>query len=131
MVDLNKMFHSITGKWPEEVEPRLLRTPRTWLPRTTGVRYYAAHFLPKINDRLLAQSPEKDVAMLRKLQESKYDTEVVVKSEGERSRDYVRKVSLQDKRLREFKTTMISKANDDTDWHVIKAPGRYRTGRKK
>ena len=47
--ELNKMFHSITGKWPSEMEPRLLRTSTRWLPLHMGVRYYTAQFLPKIN----------------------------------------------------------------------------------
>ena len=131
MSDLNKTFRSITGKWPEEVEPRLLRTPIKWMPHTTGVRYYTAQFLPKINDRLLAQKPEKDVAMLRKLQESKYDVEEAIKSEDEKHSNYVGAVSRRDRALREYKTTMISRANEDSDWNVVKPAGRHRTGRKK
>lgn len=129
---LNRMFHSITGKWPEEMEPRLRRTPTKWLPNKMQVRYYTAHYLPKINERLLNQEPDKDVALLRKLQESNYDTQnVFIKSEDEKHREYVGKVNKKDRALREYKTTMISRANEDTDGHVVKAPGRYRTGRRK
>lgn len=132
MWQLRKMFHSITGEWPEEMEPRLLRTPIKWIPSKTEVRYYTAHFLPKINDRLLAQAPEKDVFLLRKLKDSKYDTDKdYIKSEDEKHRAYVSRLNKRDRALNEYKTTMISRANEDSDGNVVKPPGRYRTGKKK
>lgn len=120
-LDLNSMFHSIVGKWPTEIEPRLLRTPTRWTPGKMGVRYYVAHFLPKINDRLLAQPPEKDVFLLRKLQESNYDTaKDYIKSEVEIERKNNSKKNTLARRIVAHNIKAVANRNEATDWHKVK-----------
>jgi len=127
--DLNKMFHSIVGKWPTDMEPRLLRTPLRWTPGKMQVRYYVAHFLPKINDRLHAQPPEKDVFLLRKLQESNYDTaKDYLKSETEKERDAVSRQHSFARKVNAHNIKAITERNHETDWNKVKG-GHIRRAR--
>jgi len=128
--DLNRMFHSITGEWPNDLEPRLLRTPKIWLPNKMGIRYYMAHFLPKINDRLLAQEPDKDVALLRKLKDSKYDSDTrFLRSDGEVDRDKVGDEMSVVKKINKHNSRAIAGRNEATDWGKVKGPIKQRRAR--
>ena len=119
--DLNKMFHAIVGKWPADMEPRLLRTPVRWTPGGMGIRYYTAHFLPNINDRLLAKGPENDVALLRTLKDSKYDTaKDYIKSELEKEKDAAGKKSRVARMINAHNIKAISQRNQHTDWNKVK-----------
>ena len=121
--DLNKMFQSIVGKWPIDVEPRLLRSPKRWTPGGMQVRYFTAHFLPKINDRLLAQKPEKDVALLRKLKDSKYDTQDdYILSVDERERHNMGTHNRVTKQVNAHNAKAIASRNEATDWNKVKGP---------
>ena len=121
--ELNTMFHSITGQWPEKVEPRLLRKPKGFLVNTMGVRYYVAHFLPKINDRLLAQDKDKDVALLRKLKDSKYDTQDdYILSVDERERHNMGTHNRLAKQVNAHNAKAIASRNEATDWNKVKGP---------
>lgn len=127
--DLDRMFFSITGKWPNEIEPRLLRTTKRKLPKGTGIRYFVAHFLPKINERLLNQPPEKDVFLLRKLQESNYDTaKDYLKSETEKERVAVSEKHHVARKVNAHNIKVITERNHETDWNKVKG-GRVRRAR--
>ena len=130
--DACKMFHSITKAWPNECDPPLLRYPNGFLPNTVQMRYFVAHFLPKMNDWLWKYPADKDVELLRNVGKSKYTTlKKRDVGEDEKERNRLGAKSRKDKELRKYRTTMFSRANEDTDWNVTKAPGKYRTGRKK
>ncbi len=105
----------------------LKRAPPIGLPWKMGVRLFVAQYLPKINDRLWDQSPEKDDLMLRKLAQSNYDTlktayrsasDVELHAEVQRHRRNIKRVEMD----------MLSKSNRNqaTDWGVTKGPVRTR-----
>ena len=71
VLDVIKMYESITGK---KVDDSLLRTPTSGYPWKVGVRVFVAEHLEKISKRLWEQSPDKDIALLNRLQNSNYTT---------------------------------------------------------
>jgi hypothetical protein len=121
--DALSLFWSITGKKIDEIDPPLLRIPRTGFPWKIGVRVFVASYLSKISKRLWEQPPEKDVALLRKLKDSSYDTE----AEGLRPDLEMKKEAYQNKKnLRkiEIDSFKYSRRNNATDWNVYKGPKR-------
>lgn len=85
-----------------------------------------------MSDWLWGHTPDKDVELLRKVSKSKYTTlKKRDVGEDEKERNRLGAKSRKDKELRKYRTTMFSRANEDTDWNVTKAPGKYRGGRKK
>ena len=130
--DARVMFHSITKTWPDECEPPLLRYPTQYIPRGMQVKYFVAHYLPKMSDWLWSHTPDKDVELLRAISKSKYTvTKERLKSDDERERKNIYRKGVKDRALREFRTTMISRANEDSDGNVVKPAGKYRTGKRK
>jgi hypothetical protein len=116
------MFQSITKMKIMEVEPPLLRLPKDGFPWKIGIRVFMASYLSKISNRLWDQPPEKDVALLKKLKESKYDTEKDTIHDTalitEKSKTY------KNKKQMEFLSKNISERNKSTDWGTIKTPRR-------
>jgi hypothetical protein len=126
VLDAMKMFESITKIRMEDVEPKLLRTPRVGFPWKIGIKIFVAEHLSKISARLWDQPPEKDVALLQKLKDSKYDTEKDVIQNS----DFKNEISKtnKNKRKMELLSKHISERNKDTDWGTMKIAkrGRYR-----
>ena len=86
------------------------------------MRSFVASYLSKISARLWDQPPEKDVALLRKLRDSKYDTET--DTIVDRTLDTERKKYRTNKQKMEYTTREISERNDATNWNVNKGPRR-------
>lgn len=72
--DALDVWEGQTGQKLWDLEPRLLRTPRQGMPWKIGMRVFVAQHLPKISDRLWSQPPERDAALIAKLQTSSYNT---------------------------------------------------------
>jgi hypothetical protein len=129
LLDAMRMFYSITGKRTDECE--LLRVPLPNVPWKTGVRVFIASHLPKINDRLWDQEPEKDVALLRKLQKSKYNTEKTpYRTNADRELSNAKSKIRKDRVKRAYTTLAISERNSATDWNVVKGNAKVRVSRK-
>ena len=127
MKDANNMFRSITGEWPDKIEPRLLRIPNYGLPITVQARYFVAHFMPKLNDMLLNSDKDKDVLILRKLKDSKYNTAVKIREyAGDKERRELSRTMRIDKKRIKVATNIYSSRNSATDWGVVKGPVRTR-----
>ena len=120
VLDATIMFKSITKINIEDVEPKLLRTPRDGFPWKIAMRIFVANHLSKIGKRLWEQSPEKDVALLRKLKDSKYDTEKDVIQDSA-FKNEIRKTQTNRKKM-ELLSKLISERNSDTDWKTVKTP---------
>ena len=128
VLDANKMFQSIVGEWPNQIKPRLLRIPSYGFPFTAQARYFVAHFLPKLNEMLHNVDKDKDVAILRKLKDSKYDIldkADLSASDQERFRKEGRKMRT-DKLRTKVGITSYSTRNSATDWNVVKGPSKSR-----
>jgi hypothetical protein len=126
--DVIKMFTSITKIKYNEVDPKLLRIPDYGFPWKLGVRVYTARHLSKISKRLWEQSLEKDVALLHKLKESKYDTEKDVIHDKELRAES--KKLKQNIKLMELIKGVSDKRNEDTDWKTVKTPSSRPIRRK-
>lgn len=113
--DLRDMFESTCGV--SCFEAGILRkTPP--LHGRVGTRVFIAQYLPKINDRLVGQNADKDVALLRALQTSPYDT--LQNALPDKERDRMRH-QLKANRLRMgMETLKATGRNHDTDWNVTK-----------
>jgi len=115
------MFKSICGEWPNKIEPRLLRLPNDNMPKIINIRYFAAHFLPKINDFLCDKPPEKDIELLRALKKSKMDTfDKMYKTNADRDKDNTISKIRRDRVKMAGNTISRSIRNHDTDWNVNK-----------
>jgi hypothetical protein len=124
VLDAMIMFESITKIRMEDVEPKLLRIPRVGFPWKIGIKVFVAEHLSKISARLWDQPPEKDVALLKKLKDSKYDTEkdTILNTDF---KNEIRK-TLQNKKQMELLSKNISERNKATDWGTMKTPSRGR-----
>lgn len=121
------MFKSITGKAFYEYDPPLLRLPKEGFPWKIGAKVFVAEFLFKMSKRLWEQPPEKDVLLLKKLKDSKYDTEnnfmKYRELDNERNKLHVNRLRVG--------MSMLGKSNrnGDTDWNTVK--GHRKIGRRK
>ena len=125
ILDAMSMFLSLTGKRIDECE--LLRVPLPNTPWKSGVRVFTAYHLPKINDRLWDQEPEKDIALLRKLQKSKYNTEkTAYRTNADRDLAEAQRKTRADSKKNAYTTHEISEYNSATDWNVTKGKTKVR-----
>jgi hypothetical protein len=128
-MDAMSMFLSLTGKRIDECE--LLRVPAINTPWKTGVRVFTAYYLPKINDRLWEQEPEKDLALLRKLQKSKYSTEKTqYRTNADRDLASAQARNRRNRQKNEYSLTEAINRNSATDWNVTKGAAKIRVRRK-
>jgi len=124
-----RMFLSITGKRIDECE--LLRVPANNIPWNVGVRVFTASYLPKISDRLWDQEPEKDVALLRKLQKSKYNTEKTqYRTNADRDLANAQASNRRNREKNELSLHEAINRNSATDWNVTKGAAKIRVRRK-
>lgn len=129
ILDAMSMFLSLTGKRTDECE--LLRVPLDNIPWKTGVRVFTAYHLPKINDRLWDQEPEKDILLLRKLQKSKYNTEKTqYRTNADRDLANERAKNRKDRKKIEYTHNEVQNRNSATDWNVTKGAAKIRVRRK-
>ena len=124
VLDAMIMFKSITKINIEDTEPKLLRIPRNGFPWKIGIKVFVAEHLSKISARLWDQPPEKDVALLKKLKDSKYDTEKDTILDTAFKKE-IRNTSKNKKQM-ELLSKNISERNKDTDWGTMKTPSRGR-----
>lgn len=122
VLDAMQLFVSITGRRTDAVEPPLLRLPRVGYKYKLPVRIFMANHLEKISNRLFAQPPEKDVALLRKLKDSKYDTseKTTQPRDSELDKTYARN-RRDNLRVGFFKVAFgFDNRNSATDWNKVK-----------
>ena len=117
--DAITMFKSITGSLLFEREVPLLRTPRPGVPWKLRIRPYVAQHLEKINKRLWDQTPDKDVALLKKLQTSKYDTSST-NTDPDKAMNRERSQQQRNRKRLAMQSLQYSVRNQATDWRVTK-----------
>ena len=116
VLDVIKMYESITGK---QIDDSLLRTPNGGYPWNTGVRVFVAAYLEKISRRLWEQNPEQDVALLNRLQNSKYTT--TKQSTNEDSELKKQDAQYRRNRLKVGMSNLAYKnRNNNTNWNITK-----------
>ena len=129
LLDAIMMFKSITGEMMYEVTPPLLRTPPVGTPWKLPARAYMAQRLEKISDRLWDQPPEKDVALLKKLQTSSYTTSTA-NTNTDNAMERERSQYLRNRKKVGMSTLNASNQNQATDWNIVKGPARVRAKRR-
>jgi len=122
LLDAMMMFNSITKLRAMDIEPKLLRLPSEGFPWQIGIKVFVAAHLSKISARLWDQPLERDVALLQKLKESKYDTEK--DTIGDKSLKNEINKTYKNKKQMEFLSKNISERNKSTDWGTMKTPRR-------
>jgi len=124
-LDALQMFKSITGRLVFGREEPLLRTPLEGVPLKIRVRPYVAQHLEKISRRLWDYAPEHDVALLKKLQTSKYTTtEQATNPDKEMNNE--RNRTLTNRKRMAMNSLQRSVRNQATDWGVTKGAVRIR-----
>lgn len=129
LLDAIMMFKSITGEMMYEVTPPLLRTPPEGTPWKLPARAYMAQRLEKISDRLWDQPPEKDVALLKKLQTSSYTTSTA-NTNTDNAMERERSQYLRNRKKVAMSTLNASNQNQATDWNIVKGPVKVRAKRR-
>jgi hypothetical protein len=124
---LCQKFKDIVGFYPSEHDPKLLRVAE-YLPPGVQARMFIASQLPKINDRLFNQEPDKDVLLLRALSKSKYDVQKPSR-EHFASQQVGRDVRKNELRIT-FELQDIAKKKHQRDGDVVK-PSRDRQIRRR
>lgn len=109
-------FKDITGK--QATDCNLLRFPHKGFPWRVAIRVFVAEHLSKISNRMWEQSPEKDILLLRKLKDSKYDTEKdrIADTELQNARNQIYK----NKQKMMLDSRNYSNRNQATNWGVTK-----------
>ena len=129
LIDACSMFKSVTGRLVFDRDEPLLRTPAIGVPLKLRVRPYVAQHLEKISRRLWDYSPEHDVALLKKLQTSKYTTSTT-QTNPDREMNNARNRDINDRKRLAIFSIQKSVRNQATDWGVTKGTGRSaRVGR--
>tara|TARA_R110000822_G_scaffold36783_5_gene103361 strand:+ start:2025 stop:2465 length:441 start_codon:yes stop_codon:yes gene_type:complete len=123
MRDAKSLFHALAGKFADDCDPPLLRTPKGYFPNKVGVKVFVAAYLPKINERLWNQTPDKDVLLLRKLESSTYDT-ATVNMNADRELDAERARLIANRKRVGMSTLEYSNRNNETNWNVVKGSRR-------
>jgi hypothetical protein len=128
--DAYKMFTSVTGRFVFDREEPLLRTPKENVPWKLFLRPYVAQYLEKISRRLWDYAPEHDVALLKKLQKSKYTTTEQATNPDKEMNNERNRTAVNRKRMA-MNALQRSVRNQATDWGVTKGTGRgSRVGRR-
>lgn len=130
LLDACVMFKSITGKLVFDREDRLLRTPSEKVPLKINMRPFVAQYLEKISRRLWDQPPEKDVLLLKKLKDSKYDT-TTQNTNPDREMINARSQYISNRKKIGMNTLATSNRNQATDWGITKGTGRTARTRRK
>lgn len=126
--DVISSWYSITKQRLDET--KLLRVPKPSYPWNGRVKVFAAAFLPNINEWLWAHEPTEDVALLKKLQNSKYDTlSTAYRTQGTKDTDAMRQRHRKDKARNAILIGNFANRNHNTDWNVVKGPVRVKIKR--
>ena len=123
------LFKSVTGKRVDECDPPLIRVPPPNFPWNVGVRVFVADYLSKISERLWNQPPEKDVLLLRKLKDSKYDTSKSKETVSDRGLNNERSMLHRNQKRVGMSTLEASNRNQPTDWNIVKGPAKIQRKR--
>lgn len=116
LMDAIHKFQDITGR--RATDCGLLRFPPMGMPWKITMRVFVADHLSKINKRMWEQTPDKDVLLLRKLKDSKYDTEKDKIRDTEL--EYERQKTYKNRQKIKLETRNYSNRNQATDWNVVK-----------
>lgn len=110
-------FHEQTGKKAFDCD--LLRMPPLGMPFRMSVRAFVAARLEKISNRLWDQPVERDEALIKKLQTSKYTTSTTNTNPDNELRQAQNEVRLNKEKIR-VHAKKIAMRNHGTDWNVVK-----------
>jgi hypothetical protein len=110
-------FQQQTGKilW----DCSLLRVPPRGYPWHVGLRVFVNQRLHKIGERMWNMPPEKDSALIAKLQTSKYDT-ANQNTNTDKELNKERKDLKTNRTKIEYETRNYINRNRNTDWGVVK-----------
>lgn len=120
--DAVQMFESITNLKLDALEPRLLRSPRGYIPFRMRTRAYVRSFLMDLNDWFWNTPPGQDVELFRKISKSKRDTSKRHVSEGDRDSRRLREQLTKDNaRIKMLGAALgFDNRNSSTNWNVTK-----------
>jgi hypothetical protein len=121
ILDAFLLFKALSNKRTYECDPPLKRLPPLGMPYKIHVRVFVHDRLPKINDRLWKQTPDKDVLLLRKLETSSYDT-LRTAYNRDTSIDTASEDIKRNKSIITANDSFYKNRNSATDWKTVKGP---------
>ena len=123
-------WERVTGLSFVEHQPTLRRAPHLGYPWKFRARVFVAQYLDKISNRLWDQPPERDSALIDKLQTSTFTTANSLSTQA------TRELKREQRQLQNNRATMVldihnyADRNHSTDWGVTKASNRRVGGRR-
>lgn len=110
-------FEKQTGKL--FLQCSLLRIPPRGFPWQIGVKVFTNQRLSKIDQRMWNMSPERDAALIEKLQTSKYTTSSQNTNPDSNIRKEQRAIKKNSDKI-ELETKNYMNRNQKTDWKTVK-----------
>lgn len=121
LYDAINLFNSLAGNSEFSFDLNLKRIPAGGFPWTVSVKVFVDQYLPKINERLWNQSPEKDVLLLRKLATSNYDSsDRPMRKSSLGSAQVGSQIQKNNEVIQLNKTNYLNR-NNKTDWNKVKS----------
>lgn len=127
LLDAIQQWENQTGASFRESFADLKRTPPPGYFWRAGVRTFVAAMLPLISDRLWKQPPERDAALIDKLQTSGYTARKAASTEADRDRRRLQRETDKNHEKMTLSAAVYGSRNHDTDGNVVK--GRRRRAR--
>lgn len=120
-------WQAVAKQSPFSPDLQLRRIPPGGMPWKIGVRVFVASYLPKISDRLWAQPPERDEALVDKLQGSNYTTQTkALRSDTRRDMENLGRDTKVNRARLAGDQVLYGLRQKDSDWTTTKAPVRRR-----
>jgi len=125
LLDVINQWERETGAAFRDHWPSLKRAPPPGYPWMAGVRTFVAAMLPLISDRLWKQPPERDAALIDKLQTSGYTTHKVVTNQTDRDKNRLKRQTDKSHQKMTLNATRYAARNHDTDGNVVGGGRRH------
>lgn len=110
-------FRRVTGE--KITDHKLRRIPPLGFPWYVSVRVFVAERLEKISNRMWSMPPERDAALVDKLQGSTYDTaDQRLNPDAESAKE--KRWTAKNRQKVTLETTNYAKRNKKTDWSTVK-----------
>jgi hypothetical protein len=116
---LFELFEMVTNQDAHEI-PELERVPRRGFPYNVKLRVFTGAHMKKLNDRLWAGDPSKDVELLNKLQTVRGGVHKQYITNSDRDLNTIKKQQKKNAEKIVLNNINYKNRNQKTDWNIVK-----------
>lgn len=124
LLDAIQQWENHTGASFQECFTDLKRTPPPGYFWKAGARSFVAAMLPLISDRLWKQPPERDAALIDKLQTSGYTIHKKPQTDADRDRQRLKRSTAKNQQKITLSITKYADRNSATDGRTVSGSAR-------